>query len=76
VVVPAAAHDEFTDGPMFRPRLLPTAMTADDVIGVTRGFSVAFFDHVLRGEPRTAFARVDARTDVLVSVYPLERPGP
>lgn len=49
VVVPAAAHDSFTDGPRFQPRLLPIAGTADDVMTVTRGFLVAFLDQALRG---------------------------
>jgi dienelactone hydrolase len=74
VVVPAAAHDDFTDGAMFRPRILPTETTADQVTTVTRGFTLAFLDHVLRGAPRTVFRSVDAPTDVRVFVYPLERP--
>jgi dienelactone hydrolase len=75
VVVPAAAHDDFTDGPMFRPRLLPAAVTADDVVTVARGFSLAFFDHVLRGAPRDVFGTVNAATDVQVFIYPLIRPA-
>lgn len=75
VVVPAASHDAFTDGPMFRPRILPTSVIADDVITVTRGFSLAFFDHTLRDAPREVFGRVDAPTDVQVFVYPLVRPS-
>lgn len=60
---------------MFRPRVLPTAVTADDVITVTRGFSLAFFDHTLRDAPREGFGQIDAPTDVQVFVYPLVRPG-
>jgi dienelactone hydrolase len=73
VVVGAAAHDQFADGARFRPRLLPTPGTADDVITVSRGFTRAFFEHTLRGAPRTVFAEVDAPTDVQVYVYPLIR---
>lgn len=73
VVVPAATHDAFTDGPMFRPRLLPTSSTADDVVAVTRGFVAAFLDRVLRGAPVSVFGEVVAPTDVLVEVYPLDR---
>ena len=73
VVLPAAEHDSFTDGPRFRPRVLPTAGVADDVTTVTRGFVLAFLDHVLRGAPRDVFGDVDAPTDVQVYVYPLFR---
>lgn len=75
VVIPAAAHDEFTDTAMFRPRVLPVASTADDVITVARGFTLAFFDHTLRGARREVFGTVTAPTDVQVFVYPLVRPG-
>jgi dienelactone hydrolase len=73
VVVPAAEHDSFTDGPRFRPRLLPVAGTTDAVTTITRGFTLAFLNHTLRGAPRTVFGEVDAPTDVFVSVYPLIR---
>ena len=71
VVVPAAQHDSFTDGPRFRPRLLPIGNSADAVTAVTRGFVLAFLDHTLRDAPRSVFGEVDALTDVYVSVYPL-----
>jgi len=74
VVIPAAAHDQFADGALFRPRVLPTASVADAVITVSRGFALAFFEHTLRAAPRTVFGEVDAPTDVKVYVYPLERP--
>jgi dienelactone hydrolase len=73
VVVPAAEHDSFTDGPLFRPRLLPAAGMAEHVTTVTRGFTLAFLDHVLADGPRSAFGDVDAQTDVQVFVYPLVR---
>jgi pimeloyl-ACP methyl ester carboxylesterase len=71
VVVPAASHDSFTDGPRFQPRLLPLEGTADAVMTVTRGFLVAFLDHTLRGAPQEVLGEVHAPTDVLVEVYPL-----
>jgi dienelactone hydrolase len=73
VVVPAAQHDSFTDGPLFRPRLLPVSGLAEHVTTITRGFTLAFLDHTLRGAPRDAFGEVDAQTDVQVFVYPLVR---
>ena len=71
VVVPGAAHDEFADPAMFRPRILPTASEADDVITVSRGLSRAFFDHTIRGAPVTVFSGLAAPTDIQVFVYPL-----
>ena len=71
VVIPAAAHDQFADPAMFRPRLLPFDGTADDVVTVARGFSLAFFDRTLRDAPQERFGSVNAPTDVLVFVYPL-----
>ena len=70
-VVPRAAHDEFADPARFRPRVLPTSNTADDVITVTRGLSLAFFDHTLRSAPVTVFDGLAAPTDIQILVYPL-----
>jgi dienelactone hydrolase len=70
-VVPEAAHDEFADAAMFRPRVLPTATTADEVTTVSRGLVGAFFDHTLRDGPLTAFRGLAAPTDIEIYVYPL-----
>jgi len=72
VVIPAASHGDFADGAMFEPRLLPIGETAEEVIAVARGFSLAFFDSELRGGSAAAFGTVAAQTDVHVTVYPLE----
>ncbi len=72
VVVPSAAHDSFTDGPRFQPRLLPLEGTADAVMKVTRGFLIAFLDHSLRGASREVLGDVHAPTDVLAEIYPLQ----
>jgi hypothetical protein len=53
------------------PPIHPLAGTAEHVITVTRGFSLAFFDHTLRDAQVSAFSSVDAPTDVRVFVYPL-----
>jgi alpha-beta hydrolase superfamily lysophospholipase len=75
VIVPAAGHGQFADGPLFEPGLLPSGRTADHVVAVTRGFTAAFFDLALRGAPRSVLGDVDAPTDVQVRVYPLTRTG-
>jgi dienelactone hydrolase len=75
VVVPAAAHDHFGDGALFKPTLNPLARTSDDVIQVARAFSRAFFDHTLRGDPVEVLGKLVVPTDVYVNVYPLgEKP--
>ena len=74
VVVPDATHDAFTDGPRFVPRLAPVDGTADAILGIARGFAVAFFDHELREATESVFGSVDAGIDVQVLVYPLGDP--
>jgi predicted dienelactone hydrolase len=74
VVVPAAAHGDFSDGARFEPRVLPVDSTADAVLTIERGFALAFLDHELRGAPESRFRSVAAATDVTVMVYPLGNP--
>jgi predicted dienelactone hydrolase len=77
VVVPAATHDQFADGPLFQPGLWPLDRTADRVQTVTRGFARAFFDVFLAGRATSQspdnvqLAIVDAPTDVFLYGYPL-----
>lgn len=73
VIVPAATHGAFADGPRFVPRVLPLDGDPDRSLRVARGFAVAFLRHVLLGEPRSLLGGVDAPTDVVVEVYPLDR---
>lgn len=72
VVLPHATHDQFADGPLFRPGLWPLARTADHVQTVTRGFARAFFDEYLSGPPGpNPLPLIDAPTDVYLYGYPL-----
>ncbi|HUP16993.1 MAG TPA: hypothetical protein VM848_13205 [Acidimicrobiia bacterium] len=72
VVIPAATHDQFADGPLFQPGLWPLDRTADRVQTVTRGFARAFFDELLAGRASSQqLAIVDAPTDVYLYGYPL-----
>lgn len=72
VVVLAATHEQFADGPLFEPGLWPLDRTADRVQTVTRGFARAFFDEFLAGHtPSQQLAIVDAPTDVYLYGYPL-----
>jgi dienelactone hydrolase len=78
VVVPAATHDQFADGPLFQPGMWPLARSADRVQTVTRGFARVFFDKYLGGPPSGNLGTdnvpldiVDAPTDVYLYGYPL-----
>ncbi|MEX0667079.1 MAG: hypothetical protein WD313_01980, partial [Acidimicrobiia bacterium] len=81
VVVPAATHDQFADGPLFQPGLWPWGRSADRVQTVTRGFARAFFDEYLAGTASQTLdnsaldheqlAIVEAPTDVYLYGYPL-----
>lgn len=74
VVVPAATHEQFADGPLFQPGLWPLDRNADKVQTVTRGFARAFFDHALSGTAAQPLDIVDAPTDVYLYGYPLTAP--
>ncbi|HYZ92288.1 MAG TPA: alpha/beta fold hydrolase [Actinomycetota bacterium] len=76
VVIPAARHEDFTDGALFTPTVVPFIRTADDVMTVARGFTRAFLDLTLKRAPDRVLASVDAPTDVYVDVYPLGRQRP
>jgi dienelactone hydrolase len=71
VVVPAATHESFTDGPRFAPRFLPIQSAADDVLTVERGVVGAFIDRYLRGADESVFRSIPAPSDIYVEVYPL-----
>ncbi len=75
VVVPAARHEQFADGPLLTPSLLPVPRTSERVSAAVKGVVAAFFDTTLRGAPETVLGDVDTSTDVFVDVYPLgDRP--
>lgn len=76
VVVPAARHDQFADGPLLAPSLLPTPRSAEQVVRATRDLVAAFFDLTLRGRPVTVLGDIDPSTDLFVNVYPLGRKPP
>lgn len=70
-VVPAASHDGFTDGALFRPSFNPLTRTVDRVAETSRGFLAAFLDVNLRDASPTLMGSVPASTDLYVNAYPL-----
>lgn len=71
VVVLAASHEQFADGSLFQPGLWPLDRTADQVNGITRGFTRAFFDAALADDGFEKLEIVEAPTDVYLYGYPL-----
>ena len=71
VVIPRAQHHHFVDTALFAPVINPFDRTAEHVIRTTRGLAVAFFDHALRGAPRSVLGRVRSEIDIFVNVHPL-----
>ena len=76
VVIPEAKHDQFADGALFQPTLLPFSRAAEHVLTVARGFSLAFFERHLSGAPLSVLGEVPAPTDVYVNIYPLGQNPP
>ena len=72
VVVPAASHEQFADGPLFRPGVWPFDRVADRVHLITRGFARAFFDRYLIEGAGGELDVVAAPTDVYLYGYPLD----
>lgn len=72
VVVPAATHEQFADGPLFQPGLWPLDRNADKVQTVTRGFARAFFDRAFSDTANQPLEIIDAPTDVFLYGYPLQ----
>lgn len=71
VVVPDAAHGDFTDGALFEPGIDPFPGRANAVVSITRQFLGRFFDEWLRGETGQRFSGLEVGLDVHVNVYPL-----
>lgn len=71
IVIPAAKHDSFTDGSLFRPGINPLARESDAVMEAARGFLRSFLDLQMgRGSP-DALGTLPISTDAYVNVYPL-----
>ena len=68
VVIPEAAHDQFSDGPLLRSAFIPFASRAEDVMSASRSYVVAFFDEVLKDEG--AVEQVSAPIEVRLEVFP------
>jgi hypothetical protein len=70
VVVHAASHESFTDGPLLQPSLLPGNNRADQVMGLIHQYSIAFLDHTLKGQPNKLLSKPMDNENVSVKVFP------
>ncbi|HUE99208.1 MAG TPA: hypothetical protein VMN99_08125 [Anaerolineales bacterium] len=72
VVVHGASHQSFTDGPLLQPSLLPGANRADQFMELIQHYTLAFLDHVLRGQSSNSLAQPADGNDVSVKVFPTQ----
>jgi dienelactone hydrolase len=70
-VVPDAAHDSFTDGPLFRPGLNPGATTSQRLMTTIRSTTLAFFNQWLGEGATRPYDQLTAPADIYINVYPL-----
>jgi dienelactone hydrolase len=71
VVIPAASHDDFTDGALFVPSMNPFSDISGDVVEASRGFVAAFLAQVFALSPAWDFDGIASKTNVFVNVFPL-----
>lgn len=75
VVVPEAAHDDFSDGGLVKPRLNPFDRSVREVVDASRAFIGLFFEQAFAGVETWAFDGVTSDTDMYVNLFPLgDRP--
>jgi predicted dienelactone hydrolase len=70
VVVHNAQHDSFTDGPLLIPSLLPVPNEADQILALTRSYTLAFFDQTLKHQPSPLLEKPLKDQQVSLEVYP------
>jgi len=69
VIIHGAAHNNFTDGPLLQPSLLPIQSRADQIMRLVQEYTLAFLDQTLKGKPDDLLSE-SAQQDVSVEVYP------
>jgi hypothetical protein len=51
VVIHGALHESFTDGPQLRDLLSPFSPKTDQLMSLIQGYTIAFLDQTLKGQP-------------------------
>ena len=72
VVIHAASHASFTDGPLLRPSLFPIPNQADRFMALIQKYTLAFLDQTLKiqPQPNDLFAAAIDQKDVSVKIFP------
>ena len=69
VVVHSASHQSFTDGPLLQPALLPGPTDADLLMDRIEEYSLAFLEHILKGQASELLSKAVDQTDVSVKIF-------
>ena len=69
VVVHSASHQSFTDGPLLQPALLPGPTEADLLMDRIEEYSLAFLEHILKGQASELLSKAVDQTDVSVKIF-------
>jgi hypothetical protein len=70
VVLPEAAHDSFTDGPLLLPAILPLPNKADQLLAFIRAYTLAFFEQTIDQRPSKLLSKPLQSQSVVLEVYP------
>jgi len=70
MVIPEAEHEDFSDGPVLLPSLIPGYSRADRVLALTRQGVREFLDQSLRGKPSPMLAETAQTAGYRVEAYP------
>jgi pimeloyl-ACP methyl ester carboxylesterase len=70
VILHGASHDSFSDGPVLLPSLLPFPNQADRWMGLIQGYTLAFLDQELKGNPASLLSKNIEGSAVSVRIFP------
>jgi dienelactone hydrolase len=70
VVIPSATHNNFTDGPLLTPALLPFPGKADQILSLEREYTLAFLNQTLKHDTDPLLAKSYNNQLVRFSTYP------
>ena len=70
VVINEATHENFTDGPVLLPSILPTPNEADGILALVRAYTLAFFDQTLKQQRSGLLEQPLQNPQVILEVYP------
>lgn len=70
VVIHGAAHDNFTDGPLLQPSLVPFLDHAGQIMMQVQKYTLAFLDQTLKGKPSDLLSQTVRHKDISVEIYP------